>query len=505
MFTFGESVRGEIIDILEINMMKKLIILCGLALLMTTLPLVANDEFAPSWRGATGSAKIVFDFNDPNSFDTGVVDPTSPDFGLITEAGAHADMGFGSTACTAGLRSGAVVLPVTGRIGVTNLAAEGEQVIMRVQVTSTASELPFSGIESATGNFTLPEFVFCDGAEELQATPVGASGDLGDGYHTIAIEATLAAPGDCEQIQVFFEGFAEDTCIDEIIIDIQHSTNPGFSVVANVTPTSVDVVEEGTPANMVVSLDPNLGPVTGPIFVTLDPLSGLDIELDTVAAPRVLTFTNLNWETPQTVAVAGAADTNTETCIETFPFQASVSASNDSAFDGGAAQVELTINVTDLDSGCVFVQGVDTELDESVAGITGSLVYTLNRAPTNPVIVEVTDLDLAQPYFTADPNAVTFTNADWAAKTVNLSAVQDGEFRGAEPGTGALTGTSASSTVTGDATFVTNPDDVAISILEDECGALEFNPFDTDGDCFVGINELANFIAEWLACTEPGC
>ncbi len=479
----------------------------GLACLLYALPIYANDEFAPSWRGSANTVKVVFDFTDPNDINAADVDITSPDFPFVT-ASVLEGQEFGTEACeSTGGRKGVVAGELI-RALVTNLAVEGESTTVRVQVTSTLSALPFTGIESATGVFDDGEsFVGCDLAEGIESEPVDVPADLGNGYFTVAVEAVLTSPFGCDDIQFFMEEPGENVCIDQVIIDIQHNTNPGQVIVANASPSTIDVIEGGTPTNMVISLDPNLGPVTGPIFVTLDPLSGLDIELDTVAAPRVLTFTNGNWETPQTVSVAGSNDTNFETCIEPFPFQAQVSAAFDSAFDGGAAQVPLAINVMDLDSGCVFVEAVDTELEESIAGPTGSLVYTLNRSPSSPVFVDITDgfTDPNNPFFTSDPNQLTFDSGNWnTAQTVALSAVQDEEFRGT-PGTGEPTGTTAVTTISGDGTYTEIPAAIAITVTEDECGALEFNSHDFNNDCTVDILDLSEFIQDWLNCSQAGC
>ncbi len=503
MFGFYKHVNGENRQ-LEINMMKKLNILLGLALLIVTGPIYANDEFPPSWRGAPGSLKVVFNFDDPNTFNEGVV--TGLSAGSVV-ANALEGQEFGFEACSGVSPRLGVVAEELSRALISNPTPEGEGVIIRVQITSTLAALPFTGIEVANETFDSPDFVFCDGAEGLEEEPVGESGDLGDGFYTIAIEALFADGFGCDDIQVFFEEIEAGTCIDEIIIDIQHSTNPGEKVVASALPAEINVVEGGATVDMVISLDPNIGSVDGSVTVTLDPNSGFDVEFNASTTPPVLTFTNLNWTTPQTVAIGGSDDTNFEVCIETFSFQAQVASVSDSEFNNGVAQVPLTINVTDLDTGCVFVAG-EPQLEEITGGMTDTLVYSLNRAPSSgTVLVDISDgfEDPNMPFFTADPNVLTFDGTNWAIpQTTTLTAVQDDDYRGEAPGTGDPTTTTAVTALSAIDTFFTGgPDPVTVSIAEDECGALEFDAFDFDEDCVVDVNDLATFLGDWLGSTIP--
>ncbi len=501
--------------------MKKMKLLLGLALLIYAVPTYANDDFAPSWRGIPNSVSAVWNLNDPNEFDEPIV--TGPDAGSV-EVTVAEEQEIVTEACELAGRSGGIGNELI-RTLVTNLAAEGEGTLIRIQITSTASELGFSGVESATGVFTDPGFVACQGIEEIELEPEeGETGfilgtvDHLDGFFTIGFEVLLDSPGDCSDIQFFTEEIAEGTCIDEVIIDVHHGPNPGFNAVATVTEAEVSVLEtEGASiptAAMVVALDPAVGDVSGSVLVTLDPMSTGDALINGVAAP-VLTFSTGDWETPQTVTITGTDDANFEACIEPFTFQASVTSVTDSEFTG-AAQSPLTINVIDYENGCVLVAG-EPEIEEIPGGQTAELVYSLNRAPDASVFVAITDgsEDPNMPFFTADPNSIEFTTLNWATpKTVTLTAVQDDEFRGEEAGTGAPTETTAVTTVTTTATFFINndaegvnqnaPAPLPVLVSEDECGALEFNQFDFDEDCVVGLLDLSAFVEQWLSSTQPG-
>ncbi len=502
--------------------MKKLIIFCGLAMLAYAGPMFANDDFAPIWRGSPGTSKIYYNFDNSLDLNASIVT------GEAVTASVQEGQEFGTEACSIvgpPPRFG-VSIAENVRVLATNLAAEGESIVVRVQITTDAAELPFSGIESANSTFDQPDFELCEGAEDLQLELVGPAVDHGDGYSTFAIEAVLTAGAGCELIQVFFEGFEEGTCVDEIIIDIQHSTNPGQKAVAIATPASVQVQEfqggTGITQDMVIALDPNIGTlsVPGAVVVTLDP-NTTQVTLNGVTELK-LTFIDTNWTTPQTVTIAGVEDTNFDACLTSFVFQAAVESSSDAHFDQGAAQVPLQIDLIDEDNGCVFVEAADTELNELLSEAdSGSLVYSLNRAPiSGSVFVAVSDSfeDPNSPYFLADPNVLTFNDSNWAIpQTMTLNPQQDDELRGTDPGSGEPSATTAVTTVSvstpGDNFFI-NPDTetqenlnapaaVEILITEDECGALEFSQFDFDTNCVVDVLDFTDFANSWLGSTLP--
>ncbi len=487
--------------------MKKMTILLGVACLFYALPAYADDVYIPTWRGSTGSVTATYDFNDSGTFNDGVT--SGPDSGSVT-AGTLEE--FGEDACTSGSRSGVVAGELV-RFALTNLATGKEGVIIRFQITSTMAELPFTGIEVATETFESPSFVFCGGSEGDDLTSVGIT-DHGDGFFTISVETFVEAGAGCDTVQVFMEELPESTCIDEVIIDVQHSGNPGLNVVATATPDSITETEGGTATNLVIALDSGVGTVSalGSVTVTLDP-NTTQISFDGATVAKVLTFTDTNWETPQTVAVDAFDDTNFEACSESFTFQAVVASTSDAHFNG-VAQCPLTVEVIDDETGCVFVEAVDTELNELDTEVEhkGTLVYSLNSQPSLGAVITVTIDDGFEdpnaPFFTADPNVLTFGNSGWdIPQTVTLTAVQDDEFRGDEPGSGAPTPTTAVTGLSqvGDVDFTAAPDPVDVSITEDECGALEYNVLDYNTNCLVDVADFAIFAGDWLGCSEPGC
>ncbi len=484
--------------------MKKMTILCGLALLVFASPIFANDEFAPSWRVLPGAIKVTLDFDNPADLNA-----------LTVTGGATAtvveEQEFGTAACSpAPASSGGVVHSGGSRLSISNPAGPGEDVIVRMQITvNSASVDVFAGAESSTGEGE--DFVLCslnEGPlnEDNEPTGLPVLGSLAAtdaGYFTHYFEAIITEPGDCENIQFFIEG-ATDLCFDEVIMDVHAGINPGYAVVATVTDPDVSVTENGS-TSFVVALDGSIGPIASNVSVLLDPANGSSDFTLNGSNPHTLTFTVGNWETPQTVTVA-TIDDGTEDCIESFPFQAIVTSA--AITNPSAAQSAITVTVNDIDSGCVIVTGTP-ELEEMTGGATGTLEYVLNRVPgSGTVVINITDAveAPAEPFFTADPNVLTFTTGNWGVpQTVTLTAIQDEELRG--PGEGELTATAANSAVTsfGDPLFIESPANVPVTILEDECGANEFFQYDLNQDCLVDVNDLATIVSEWLGCSVAGC
>ena len=45
--------------------------------------------------------------------------------------------------------------------------------------------------------------------------------------------------------------------------------------------------------------------------------------------------------------------------------------------------------------------------------------------------------------------------------------------------------------------------DVAVSILDNECGAWSFHTYDLNTDCYVDLGDLNLVALEWLTCSTP--
>ena len=173
-------------------------------------------------------------------------------------------------------------------------------------------------------------------------------------------------------------------------------------------------VPEGGSAGYTVVLD------TQPTHdVTINVNWGPGGDTDLTASPVGLTFTDSNWNTPQTVTLSAAEDD-----------------------DGARGIVNFRHNVVSADSiyggiGAPAVKAVEDDNDP--IGVTiwpqvlrmpdgGSRKYTvvLNTQPTDDVTITVTRDHGGDDDLTADPDTLIFTEATWyTPQTVTVSAAKD--------------------------------------------------------------------------------
>ena len=107
-------------------------------------------------------------------------------------------------------------------------------------------------------------------------------------------------------------GGHESVSIEEVSVTVQDN-DPGVSV----RPSRVTVIEEdatGSSYEVVLTRQP-----TDPVTVTVSGTSGTEV----TATPSTLTFTTVNWDTPQSVTVKAAADANEQDETVTLAHRAS--------------------------------------------------------------------------------------------------------------------------------------------------------------------------------------
>ena len=173
-------------------------------------------------------------------------------------------------------------------------------------------------------------------------------------------------------------------------------------------------VREGGSRDYTVRLETN---PTDDVIVTVRRAPGAD--LDFSASPDRLTFTDSNWDKPQTVTVSAAEDD--DGLVGVANFNHIVTSANISYNDIGAGNV--TANEIDNDPNGVTVSPQALRVPEG-----GSRGYTvkLNTQPETDVIVSVSRVAGADPDLSASPDRLTFTYSTWdKPQTVRVSAAED--------------------------------------------------------------------------------
>src|SRR5262249_21351998 len=158
------------------------------------------------------------------------------------------------------------------------------------------------------------------------------------------------------------------------------------------------------------------------------------------AAPASLTFTPLNYATPQNVTVTGVIDANAVTDATTLTFSAP------SATSGSVA-----VTVPDKDT--LGIVAAPSSLTIGEAG-NGSVGFHLTAQPTGNVTVSLVSSKPAAA--TVSPATLTFTPSNWSVdQPVTVSGVSDPDTVDEHP------------TITASASGVTSAT-VAVTVLDDD-------------------------------------
>ncbi len=136
--------------------------------------------------------------------------------------------------------------------------------------------------------------------------------------------------------------------------------------------------------------------------VVLDVSSG-DTGEATVS-PAQLTFTNANWDTPQTVTITGVDDAIQDGDIDTTITVAVNDGSSDAAY---ATVPDETLVVTTYDNDVTMSTSTVTFVEDDASK---NFTVVLNSQPSSDVTF---DLSLSHPHLSLTPSSVTFTNANW--------------------------------------------------------------------------------------------
>ncbi len=204
------------------------------------------------------------------------------------------------------------------------------------------------------------------------------------------------------------------SCVDDCF-DAGRNTNwflsaavPGVTIVESAS--STDVTEGGATDTYTAVLDKL---PTADVVVT--PTGNADVSVSTA-----LTFTTLNWDTPQTITATAINDSIDETSPENATITHAVT-STDLGYDG-LSVASVTAHVTDNDTAGVTVGAISGHTTEALG--TATFTVVLDSQPTASVSIGISSDDATEG--TVLPASVTFTTGDWATpQTVTVTGVND--------------------------------------------------------------------------------
>ena len=222
----------------------------------------------------------------------------------------------------------------------------------------------------------------------------------------------------------------------------------------SITPTKLTIAEGGSDAYQVVLTSQPAHDVT----VTITHSGDGDISIN----DQELTFTDSDWETAQTVAVAAAQDGDARDDTATLSHSV---ASTDGDYNG------VTVSAVDVTVRDDETAGVSIRPEELTIAEGGSDSYqvVLTSKPSHEVTVTIThggdaDIDSA-------PDRLTFSSSDWSQeKTVTVRAAQDDDAR---DDTATLSHTVSSTD--GDYNGIT-VSKVAVAVTDDETAGVSITP-----------------------------
>jgi hypothetical protein len=174
-----------------------------------------------------------------------------------------------------------------------------------------------------------------------------------------------------------------------------------------ISPTTLSATEGGATGSYAVSL------TSQPRDVVILSVTGT---AQASVSPNSLTFTEANWNTPQTVTVTAVDDSTSEGNHSTTLSHSAVS---DDPLYNAPTIAGVTVNIIDNDAGATLSK---TSVSVAEGGATDTYTVVLRIPPTANVTVNMVSLSQV----TANPSNLTFTTANWnVPQTVTVTAIDD--------------------------------------------------------------------------------
>jgi hypothetical protein len=181
-----------------------------------------------------------------------------------------------------------------------------------------------------------------------------------------------------------------------------------------VSAISGNTTEAGGTATFTVKL--NIQPTNN---VTIG-ITSSDLTEGTVA-PASLTFTNANWNVPQTVTLTGVDDSIIDGNVA-YSIQLASPASTDPAYNGLPSRQIQTVNNDNDSAGFTVSPLPDVAITEG-ATLASAWTVVLTAQPATDVVLNISSGNAA---VTANTASLTFTNTNWnTPKNVSITAPED--------------------------------------------------------------------------------
>ncbi len=304
----------------------------------------------------------------------------------------------------------------------------------------------------SSANWNIPQTVTVTGVDDL----------LEDGYQTVIIDLGFSASASSKWSNLKPVDVYVTNMDDEVSVSPDVLVLPGDGLITN---------ETGSTDNFNVVL--NAAPAAN---VTIPAITSSDTG-EVTLSPSSLTFTTLNWSTPQPVTLTGIDDALIDgTQAVTISFGATSSA--DPSWNSLAVSNATAYNLDDeipATPGVIVSAGSSNLVSEN--NTSGSFEVVLKSQPTANVTIiaavsDATEGTITAPFAGAS-GTLTFTNLNWSTpQTITVQGVDDANADGNQPFTITL-GTTASGDPVYSGTF--NPPDVSFINVDNDSAGITVN------------------------------
>ena len=192
------------------------------------------------------------------------------------------------------------------------------------------------------------------------------------------------------------------------------TTDSGHQVGVTVSKTTANTSETGTTDTFTVVLQ---SIPTSDVVIDITDNDTSEI----VSSPKPLTFTNGNWNTPQTVTITGQDDNIVDGNVAAT---ITIAVNDGSSFDDYDPVADQTIAVTNADSGDTAGYAVSKTGVTVTEGATDNFTVVLQSEPLTNVVFTVSTNDATES--SPSPASLTFTSGNWnTPQTVTVTGVGD--------------------------------------------------------------------------------
>lgn len=298
---------------------------------------------------------------------------------------------------------GITVTPTSGIATNESGGTASVTIVLNSQPTSTVT-IDLSSDTTSEGNVAVASVSFTTLNWDMAQTIVieGVNDDLDDGdreYHIVTSDATSADPN--------YSGLS----VPDITVTNEDDDTAGFSV----SPSAAGTTSEGGSAAVF-----GFALTSQPTATVTLTLTSADATEGTVS-PATLTFTTVNWNTPQSVTVTPVDDSTADGDI-TYSIFTSAAASSDMSYSGMAVP-DLSVTNTDNDVASVIVTPT-SGLSTSESGTSTTFTIVLSSQPTANVTIALSSSDTSEGL--ATPSSVVFSSSNWnSAQVVTVIGVDD--------------------------------------------------------------------------------